>query len=331
MLYEEGASGPFPPVVRNVVRRAHDGRRGRRTRSSCAASAASPVRGLVVRRQRVPGRERRAAGSSGVEDLVLHDVVMEPARRTGNVEEATMNATLTTEQCVVRATHARSGTHAVARPRDHRGPPAALRPDRPATAATRRCASRPAGSRPASSPCAARPRCGPRGSASRWRRYDALYVPRDSDVEVRPGRGRLRPRRDRGARSRRRTRCSSSPGRTCRRTPACTSRPAPRHASGSSTSSSARTWRPAASSPASRSAAPATGRRGRPTSTRRCSRRRTSTSTCPRRRSGIQLVYTDPKTPELGGRRARGRRRADARRLPPQRRGPRRLASTSCG
>ena len=65
--------------------------------------------------------------------------------------------------------------------------------------------------------------------------YDALYVPRDADVEVRPGAAGC-DLAEIAAPVARATRCSSSPGRTCSRTRACTSRRARRPPSARSTS-----------------------------------------------------------------------------------------------
>jgi polygalacturonase len=80
MLYEEGANGPFVPVVRNLL--------VERLRVARAALAlfvrglpGSPVRGLVVRDSSF--REvARGSRIEGLYDLSLQDVVIEPARAT---------------------------------------------------------------------------------------------------------------------------------------------------------------------------------------------------------------------------------------------------------
>jgi polygalacturonase len=76
MRYEEGASGPFTPVVRNVrVDHLTVGRA--RYALFIRGLESSPVRGVLVRDSAF---RRVAAGSrlEGVEDLVLWSVVLEP-------------------------------------------------------------------------------------------------------------------------------------------------------------------------------------------------------------------------------------------------------------
>jgi hypothetical protein len=77
MLYEEGAAGPFVPVVRNVqVERMTVGRA--RHALFVRGLEASPVRGLRVRDSAFRGLAR-ASRLEHVEDLVLRNVVLEPA------------------------------------------------------------------------------------------------------------------------------------------------------------------------------------------------------------------------------------------------------------
>jgi polygalacturonase len=77
MLYEEGAAGPFTPVVRNVV---VDRMTVARARYAffVRGLAASPVRGLTVRDSAFRG-VAKGSRLEHVEDLVLRNVVLEPA------------------------------------------------------------------------------------------------------------------------------------------------------------------------------------------------------------------------------------------------------------
>jgi polygalacturonase len=85
MLYEEGASGAFTPVVRNVViERMNVGKAG--YAFSIRGLESSPVRGVSVS----DSAFRDVAKGSRlehVEDLVLRNVILEPAQQKGNTEE----------------------------------------------------------------------------------------------------------------------------------------------------------------------------------------------------------------------------------------------------
>jgi polygalacturonase len=78
MLYEEGAAGPFPPVVRNVVI-------DRMTVAKAGYAIfirgleASPVSGVTIRDSAFRGVVK-GSRLEHVEDLVLRNVVLEPAR-----------------------------------------------------------------------------------------------------------------------------------------------------------------------------------------------------------------------------------------------------------
>ena len=78
MLYEEGASGAFTPVVRNVVI-------DRLTVAKATYAffvrglETSPVRGVAVRDSAFRG-VAKGSRLEHVEDLVLRNVVLEPAR-----------------------------------------------------------------------------------------------------------------------------------------------------------------------------------------------------------------------------------------------------------
>jgi polygalacturonase len=77
MLYEEGAAGPFTPVVRNVVvDRMTVGRA--RYAFFVRGLAVSPVRGLTVRDSAFRG-VAKGSRLEHVEDLVLRNVALEPA------------------------------------------------------------------------------------------------------------------------------------------------------------------------------------------------------------------------------------------------------------
>ncbi len=85
MLYEEGASGPFLPVVRNVrvdrmtVRKA-------RYAFFIRGLEASPVAGVSVRDSAFRG-VAEASRLEHVEELVLRNVALEPASRAATMEE----------------------------------------------------------------------------------------------------------------------------------------------------------------------------------------------------------------------------------------------------
>jgi unsaturated rhamnogalacturonyl hydrolase len=85
MLYEEGAEGAFTPVVRNVQVERMTVRRARHA-FVVRGLAASPVRGLSVRDSVLRG-VAEASRLEGVEELVLRNVVLEPASRTAAMEE----------------------------------------------------------------------------------------------------------------------------------------------------------------------------------------------------------------------------------------------------
>jgi polygalacturonase len=85
MLYEEGAKGAFTPVVRNVQVERMVVRRARHA-FFVRGIAASPVRGLSLRDSVFRG-VAEASRLEGVEELVLRNVVLEPAGRTAAMEE----------------------------------------------------------------------------------------------------------------------------------------------------------------------------------------------------------------------------------------------------
>ncbi len=87
MLYEEGAAGTFTPIVRQVVVERMDVRQARHA-LFVRGLPASPVRSLVVRDSRFGGI-REGLRLSGVEDLDLHNVVIEPAPRASGAREVT--------------------------------------------------------------------------------------------------------------------------------------------------------------------------------------------------------------------------------------------------
>ncbi len=87
MLYEEGAAGTFTPMVRQVAVERMDVRQARHA-LFVRGLPASPVRSLLVRDSRFRGI-REGLRLSGVEELDLHNVVIEPApRATGTREVA---------------------------------------------------------------------------------------------------------------------------------------------------------------------------------------------------------------------------------------------------
>lgn len=77
MQYEEGADGPFLPVVRNIQVERLSVRQARYALFARGLSVA-PVRGLVVR-DSVFHQVGSASVLEHVEDLLLHDVVIQPA------------------------------------------------------------------------------------------------------------------------------------------------------------------------------------------------------------------------------------------------------------
>ncbi len=78
MLYEEGAQGPFTPVVRNI--RVQDMRvRKAAFAFSIVGLGSSPVRGVIVGDSVFRGVSRGSRLVS-VEDLMLNNVILEPAR-----------------------------------------------------------------------------------------------------------------------------------------------------------------------------------------------------------------------------------------------------------
>jgi unsaturated rhamnogalacturonyl hydrolase len=85
MLYEEGASGAFVPVVRNVRVERMTVRTARHA-FFIRGLAASPVNGLSVRDSVFQG-VAEPSRLEGVEELVLRNVVLEPAGRTATMEE----------------------------------------------------------------------------------------------------------------------------------------------------------------------------------------------------------------------------------------------------
>lgn len=78
MLYEEGADGPFTPVVRNVRVERMSVRRAEYA-LSVRGLERSPVRGLLVADSVFRG-VRRGSRMAGVEELVLRNVVIETGR-----------------------------------------------------------------------------------------------------------------------------------------------------------------------------------------------------------------------------------------------------------
>ena len=145
-----------------------------------------------------------------------------------------MSATLTLDRCVVRGTHA------------HKGRTRSLDP---ATSAARQPALRPRGARRRDAPLRfstggfetgfialrGRAELQAAGRPFTLAPYDALYVPRDSEVEVRPGREGC-DLAEIAAPVERAYPLQFVSWETSRRTPACTSRPAPRQPRGCSTS-----------------------------------------------------------------------------------------------
>jgi polygalacturonase len=77
MLYEEGAAGPYTPVVRNVLVERMNVARATHA-LFVRALPGSPLRGLVVRQSRFRGLLRGNRLEGGL-DLVLEDVTFEPA------------------------------------------------------------------------------------------------------------------------------------------------------------------------------------------------------------------------------------------------------------
>ena len=78
MLYEEGAAGAFTPVVRNVVIDRMSVRKAGYA-FFIRGLEASPVRGVTVRDSAFRG-VTKGSRLEHVEDLVLRDVVLEPAQ-----------------------------------------------------------------------------------------------------------------------------------------------------------------------------------------------------------------------------------------------------------
>jgi len=78
MLYEEGASGPFTPVVRNVRVDRMTVRRARHA-FFIRGLEASPVEGVSVHDSVFRG-VAEASRLEHVEELVLRNVVLEPGR-----------------------------------------------------------------------------------------------------------------------------------------------------------------------------------------------------------------------------------------------------------
>jgi polygalacturonase len=85
MLYEEGASGPFLPVVRNVRVDCMTVRRARHA-FFIRGLEASPVAGVSVRDSAFRG-VAEASRLEHVEELVLRNVALEPASRAATMEE----------------------------------------------------------------------------------------------------------------------------------------------------------------------------------------------------------------------------------------------------
>jgi hypothetical protein len=85
MLYEEGASGPFLPVVRNVRVDRMTVRRARHA-FFIRGLEASPVAGVSVRDSAFRG-VAEASRLEHVEELVLRNVALEPASRAATTEE----------------------------------------------------------------------------------------------------------------------------------------------------------------------------------------------------------------------------------------------------
>ena len=78
MLYEEGAAGPFTPVVRNVVIDRMTVRKADHA-FFIRGLEASPVRGVTIRDSAFRG-VAKGSRLEHVEDLVLRNVVLEPAQ-----------------------------------------------------------------------------------------------------------------------------------------------------------------------------------------------------------------------------------------------------------
>jgi unsaturated rhamnogalacturonyl hydrolase len=78
MLYEEGAAGSFTPVVRNILIERLSVRSAKYA-FFIRGLPSSPVRGVVVRDSALRG-VTRGSRLEHVEDLVLRNVVLEPAQ-----------------------------------------------------------------------------------------------------------------------------------------------------------------------------------------------------------------------------------------------------------